>query len=47
MAQNEAWAMEMMEKELKIRNCLKKISKMVHIDIFDLIKAERAYEPIS
>ena len=47
MTQNEAWAMEMIEKELEIRNCLKNISKMDHIHTFDPMKVERAAEPIS
>ena len=47
MTQGEAWAVEMIEKELKIRNCLKNISKMDHIDTFDFLKVERAAEPIS
>ena len=47
MTQNEAWAMKMIEKELKIRNYLKNILKMDHIDTFDLMKVERAAEPIS
>ena len=47
MTQNEAWAMKMIEKELKIRNYLKNILKMDHIDTFDLMKVERATEPIS
>ena len=47
MTQNEAWAMEMTEKELKIQNCLKNIPKMDHIDTFDFMKVERADEPIS
>ena len=47
MHQNEAWAMEMTEKERKIQNCLKNIPKMDHIGTFDFVKVERADEPIS
>ena len=47
MSQNEGWAMKMIEKELKIRNCLKNILIMDHIDTFDLMRVERAAEPIS
>ena len=47
MTQNKAWAMKMIEKELKIRNCLKNILIMDHIDTFDLMRVERAAEPIS